>query len=108
MTHHTCSNYEIVSIADRNRILLTVDIGELSSGFPSTIHSAKISNGDLVLECTGESGTGFELRFPGLPEPDVMRLYHFQASLCGISAKGQVEFAKAFPSPSAMPRIRMT
>ena len=107
MTSHTCSNYEIVSIEARNRLLLTVDVAELPMGFPESIDSAKLSDGRLVLQCVSATGSPFELCFSDMVDLDAAKLQRFQASLCGINPEGRVEFAKTFPSPSPAPRARM-
>lgn len=107
MTSHTCPNYELISISQRNRVLLTVDMAELPMGFPETIASAKFDRDHLVLECADKDGTRFELRFPDVPDLDAVRLQRFKSSLCAMNRQGRVELAKMFPAPALAPRIRM-
>lgn len=104
--NQTLRNYEIVSIAERERVLITVDREEIEGEWPHQIHGATLHDGNLVLECNDVSGQPYELCFLDLPVNESQKLMAYQPSLCGI-AGGRVDFAKTFPNPNARPGATM-
>lgn len=97
-------NYEIVTVADRERMLITMDWEELRGGWPARIQSAHLEGGHLVLGCEDANGQAYSLRFLDFPQSETLKLPTYRSSLCGIQ-DGRVEYAQMFPIPSVPPTL---
>ena len=93
---HTCPVYEVVSVAAKNAVLVTVSIEELAGLVPQQVDQALLRDDTLFLDVTTADGQSHELVFPNVPEMDRARLREYQATFCGLTREG-VQFALPLP-----------
>lgn len=98
-TDHRYENFEVVSIAAKGQVLITVDRQELPLNGEEQVVRTTLQNRELALEFD----SGHTLRFVDIPELEVARLHKLTPTLCALENR-RVAFAIPFPQPTA-PRV---
>jgi len=94
-TQHTYTDYEVVTVAAKERILITINREELPLGGAEQVVGAAFQGQDLLLSFD----SGHQLRFAAVPDMDVARLQKLNPILCALENKG-VAFAIPFSKPA--------
>ncbi len=98
-TEHRFTDYEVVSIAAKQRVLITINRNELPlNGSEQAVRTTLKDN-----ELSVEFDSGHTLRFADVPAQEHNHLASFEPLLCALEGKG-VAFALSFPHPTA-PRL---
>lgn len=100
VTETTCPNFEIVSVAAKERMLLTVSAADLPAGLVGPVTHSRLAGNRLTLSVGHEDGGTREVILPNVPELDVARLKTYQASLCALVSEG-IAWAFTIPRPSS-------
>lgn len=95
-----CADYELLSIADQQRLLICVDMDFFAERrTPMAIDQARLLPDALELICRDDAGA-FLVVLESLPALESQRLRNYQAVLAGAGEHG-IELSLNIPPPRA-------